>query len=167
MLMWICRVFISEWEWEIERTSTNSVFFNVYGAVSFFMIYLEKSRITFSGVPITSKFSHRLRTTELTYLVYCVGLGWAERFGYRKLTLIATLWKLSKLSIYFFFPSKLTHVPSRKSSGDKTSFLSMISLVYWITGSGMSHMKAISILHSKWYLKDLKIRWYFENEYLK
>ena len=64
MLMWICRVFISEWEWEIERTSTNSVFFNVYGAVSFFMIYLEKSRITFSGVPITSKFSHRLRTTE-------------------------------------------------------------------------------------------------------
>ena len=110
MLMWICRVFISEWEWEIERTSTNSVFFNVYGAVSFFMIYLEKSRITFSGVPITSKFSHRLRTTELTYLVYCVGLGWAERFWYRKLTLIATLWKLSKLSIYFFFPSKLTHV---------------------------------------------------------
>ena len=58
-------------------------------------------------------------------------------------------------------------VPSRKSSEDKTSFLLIISSVYWIKSSGMSHMKGLSIIHSKWYLKILKIVWYFENEYLK
>ena len=58
-------------------------------------------------------------------------------------------------------------VPLQKSSEDKTPFLTIISSVYWIKSSGMSHMKAISFQYSKWYLKNLKIVWYFENEYSK
>ena len=45
---------------------------------------------------------------------------------------------------------------SRKSWRDKTTFSSIISLVYIIECKGMSHLKAITILHSEWYPKNVK-----------
>ena len=50
--------------------------------------------------------------------------------------------------------------------GVKITFFAIISPIYRILSSEMSHMKAKSILHSKWLSKFCENGWYFLNKHL-